>query len=238
MTILIHPHALGSIMGSAQSVPDDAPDHILAIKRKTKRTDEEKAIFEEYKNSILSAGAKTYLTTLAKEIVYGYKSKVHTKDMEKGIRCEQESIDLYNSVFFTMHQKNTRRVESDILSGECDIEDEDIIKDIKTSWSLDTFPVTAEQAHDDGYEWQGRAYMILYDKPRFELAFCLVSTPEDLCKWESPDVHCVDHIPANLRVTRVLYERDSAKDELIRAKCLKAQEFVAQMIERIKAEHA
>jgi len=235
--ILIHPHALGNIMGSAQSVPDDAPDHIQEIKRKTKRSDDEKAVFENYKNSILSAGAKTYLSSLAKEIVYGYKSKVHTKEMEKGIRCEQDSIDLYNSVFFTMHAKNSERRESDILSGEPDIIDEDIIKDIKTSWSLETFPATKDKAHDDGYEWQGRAYMMLFDKPRFELAFCMVSTPEDLYRYESPDVHCVDHIPPNMRITRVIYERDAEKEMLIDQKCKQAQVFVEQMIAQINCEH-
>lgn len=47
---------------------------------------------------ILSKGAKTYLTGLAKEVVYGYREEISSKAMEKGTRCEQDSIDLYNSV--------------------------------------------------------------------------------------------------------------------------------------------
>lgn len=210
--ILMHPHALGKIMTDPKSKADKEAGE-------------------------LSETAKTYLLCLAKEKVYGYRSYVTNKFMEKGLRCEQDSIGLYNSVFFTMHQKNTERRNSEILSGEPDIVDTDLIIDIKTSWSLETFPATKEQAHDDGYEWQGRAYMMLFDKPRFELAFCLVSTPEDLCKWESPDVHCVDHIAPQLRVTRVMYVRDSEKEALIESKCRKAQEFVETMIQRIKDEH-
>lgn len=210
--ILIHPHALGKIM----------------TEPKTKAAKE---------SGELSETAKSYLTGLAKQDVYGFKASLANKFLEKGQRCEQDSIDLYNSVFFTMHQKNTERRNSDILSGEPDIVDADLIIDIKTSWSLETFPATKDQAHDDGYEWQGRAYMMLFDKPRFELAFCMVSTPEDLCKWESPDIHFVDHIAPQMRVTRVLYERDAAKEAAITAKCRQAQQFVESMIQRIKEEH-
>ena len=210
--ILIHPSSLGKIM----------------TEPKTKAAKEA---------GELSETAKTYLTGLAKEQVYGYRASISNKYLEKGIRCEQDSIDLYNAVFFTMHQKNDRRFDSDILTGEPDIIDTDLIIDIKTSWSLETFPATKDQAHDDGYEWQGRAYMMLADKSRFELAFCMVSTPEDLCRYESPDVHCVDHIPPHMRITRVLYERDQAKEEAITQKCKMAQKFVQEMIQRINDEH-
>jgi hypothetical protein len=204
--IRIHPHALGKIM----------------TEPKTKAAKEA---------GELSDGAKTYLHQLAKEQIFGYRRQITSKEMEKGIQCEQDSIDLYNSVFFSSHTKNTERRTTDILSGEPDIVDDDLIIDIKTSWSLDTFPITPEQAHDDGYEWQGRAYMMLFDKPRFELAFCMVSTPEDLCKWESPAAHFVDGIRPDYRVTRVMYERDLSIEENIRRKCETAQRYVETLVQ-------
>ena len=79
--------------------------------------------------------------------------------------------------------------------------------------------------------------MILYDKPLFELAFCLVSTPEELCKWEDPDLHYVDLIDPRLRVTTLQYERDADKDKLIENKCIAAQNQVEQFIEQITKEH-
>lgn len=207
--ILIHPSSLGKIMTSPKKAGE-----------------------------VLSEGAKTYLRGLAKEHVYGYHPRLDLKVLEKGLRCEQDSIDLYNSVFFTAHYKNSTRVENDILSGEWDIEDEDTIKDIKTSWSLQTFPATQQDAHDSDYEWQLRGYMLLREKPFSELAFCLVSTPEDLCKWEDPALHCVDHIDPALRVTRVRYERDLSLEAKIVEKCKAAQKYVASMIETIKNEHS
>lgn len=186
----------------------------------------------------LSEGAKTYLRQLAKEHVYGFRSRVDAKVLEKGLRCEQASIDLYNSVFFTSHFKNSTRVENDILSGEWDIEDDDTIKDIKSSWSLSTFPATQQDAHDPDYEWQLRGYMLLREKPFAELAFCMVSTPEDLIRWEDPSLHCVDHIDPALRVTRVQYKRDLELEQKIVEKCKAAQEYVAQTVETIRREHS
>ena len=50
---------------------------------------------------ILSKGAQRRTSPgLAKEVVYGYREEISSKPMEKGTRCEQDSIDLYNSVLF------------------------------------------------------------------------------------------------------------------------------------------
>lgn len=187
---------------------------------------------------LLSETAKSYCLQLAKDELFGRLPTIQTKPMTKGIKCEDESIALYNSVFFTDHKKHSGRIVTDVFSGECDLLDEDIVKDIKTSWNLATFPLLAESAHDDGYEWQLRAYMHLYDRPRAELAFVMVDTPEDLIGYEPPELHIVSHIPAHMRITRVQYERDMALEEKMIARCKKAQAYIAELIERIKKEHA
>lgn len=210
--MLIHPHALGNIMGEPTAAAKKAGE-------------------------VLSQGAKTYLRKLAKESVYGYRAKIDNKYIKKGLAVEDQSIELYNSVFFTDYTKNSVRIETDILSGECDILDDDLVIDIKSSWSLDTFPSTPEDAHDDGYEWQLRAYLMLYDKPYAELAFCLVSTPDDLIGYEDPELHYVDHIPAHMRITKVRYERDAEKEQKIIDRCKAAQVYFDEQVERIKQAH-
>jgi len=92
------------------------------------------------KTEALSEGAKTYIREIAKQNFYGYKSEIRTKPVMKGIDQELESIALLNAVRFTDYKKNNLRVESEYLSGECDIITEDSIIDCKTSWSLETFP--------------------------------------------------------------------------------------------------
>jgi hypothetical protein len=185
----------------------------------------------------LSVGAKTYVTKLAKETIYGYDERVSNKYMDKGIRVEDESIDLYNAVKLTSYAKNTERRENSWITGEADIVATHKIIDIKSSWCLTTFPVLAEQGEDKGYEWQLRAYMMLWDKQYAEIAYCLVSTPDDLIGWESPMLHQVDHINRELRVTLVPYERDLVLEEKIKVKVEAARVYYEQIVREIANQH-
>lgn len=189
------------------------------------------------KDEVLSVGAKTAVMKLAKELVYGYDEQISSKYMEKGILVEDQAISLYNEVFFTNHQKNIARMSNLWITGECDIFTPEKIIDIKSSWSLATFPVTAEAGKDKGYEWQGRAYMWLWDVDQFEIAYCLVNTPDELIGYEQQDLHYVDHINPELRVTRVQYTRDKALEDKIKQRVEAANEYLAAMVRQIANEH-
>lgn len=190
------------------------------------------------KSEVLSVGAKTVIEKLAKQIVYGYDEEVSSKAMEKGILVEQQSIDLYNEVFFTNHAKNTVRKTNDWITGECDIVTPSKIIDIKSSWSLSTFPATAARGEDKTYEWQGRAYMWLWDVDQFEVAYCLVNTPDELIGYEQQELHYVDHINPELRVTRVFYERDRKLEEVIKQRVEDANLYLNAMVRQIADEHS
>lgn len=190
------------------------------------------------KGEVLSVGAKTFIAKQAKEFVYGFDEKITSKYMDKGTQVEDQSIELFNSVMFTSYQKNIERKENDWITGECDIFTGDSIIDIKSSWSLITFPVLAEQGEDKDYEWQLRAYMWLWDVSQASIAYCLVSTPEDLIKYEDPALHQVDHIAPELRVTRVPYQRDKALEDKIKVKVEAAREYYQQIINKIAQEHS
>lgn len=231
-------HCLGKIMTEAQSIdPALLDEETAAICRKVKKTDEDKAILAPLKARSLSAGAKTFIQDSAKELIYGYEKKVSSKYLDKGLLVESASIELYNSVHFTELTKNTERRENEWISGECDIATPRKIIDIKSSWSLDTFPVLSDSGRDSDYEWQGRAYMMLWDVPEFEIAYCLVNTPDELIGFEDPDLHYVEHINPALRVTTVQYRRDLALEELIKIKVEAARAYHATIIKRISAEH-
>lgn len=236
--ILLHPHAIGNLMGEARSIPKDAPEHILKINRRKKRTDEDQAILDAYRSSILSETAKSYCLKLAKQHVYEYTTTLEKqKVIQKGLQCEDDSIELLNIVTNHFFSKNAQRVTTELLSGEADIVEDDGIWDVKSAWSLDTFPVLPEDAHSDLYEWQGRAYMHLYDKQHFTLAYCLVSTPDALCQWEDYRLHQVEHIPPEMRVTLWHCTRDLEKEALMLGKCRRAQVYIEQLIAEIKAAH-
>ena len=189
------------------------------------------------KDEKLSVGAKTEIERIAKEFVYGYDEVITSKYMDKGIAVEDQSIELYNSVFFTSHVKNTERKSNEWITGECDIFTPSKIIDIKSSWSLATFPATSKAGQDKQYEWQGRAYMWLWDVPEFEVAYCLVNTPDELISWEDPKLHYVDHITESLRVTRVPYKRDMALEDKMRQRVIDANEYLDLMVKQISDEH-
>jgi hypothetical protein len=189
------------------------------------------------KTENLSQGAKTYIRQVAKQDFFGYRVELDNKYINKGKDQEQDSIDLLNAVRFTNYHKNIFRLEDEYLTGECDILADDRIIDVKTSWNLETWPATPGEAHDNEYEWQGRAYLMLYEREIFELVFCLVTTKDEfLNQWEQIDLHRVDHIAPEKRITSVIYERDLEKEELIREKLIFANEYYSQYINQLNSK--
>ena len=161
------------------------------------------------KTDPLSKTCKSEIESLVKQKLYGYNTYISSKYLSKGIQLEDKSIELYNEVFFTNHIKNDVRLSNDWITGECDINADDLIIDIKTSWSAETFPATEEEVNNKDYEWQLRGYMMLYDKTFAELAYCLVETPEELLQYETNlTPHLVEGIDAELRVTVKKFERN------------------------------
>jgi hypothetical protein len=190
------------------------------------------------KDEILSVGAKTYIEDLAKEFVYGYVKEVSSKEMEKGLIVEQACIDLLNEVLFTNYVKNTERRENDWITGECDIFTGRKIHDIKAPWSLATFPATVFAGRDKDYEWQLRGYMMLWNVDESEIDYCMVSTPDELIRYEPEAIHYVDHIDPMLRVTRVPYKRDKSLEDKIKVKVDAARLYFEQIAQTIAEEHA
>ena len=190
------------------------------------------------KDEILSVGAKTHVEELAKEFVYQYTKEVSSKEMEKGIIVEQACIELLNEVIFSSFTNNTERRDNDWITGECDIYAGTRIHDIKAPWSLATFPATVFAGRDKDYEWQGRGYMMLWDCDEFEIDYCLVTTPDELIRYEPENLHYVDHIDPLLRVTRVPYKRDRALEDQIKRKVDAARAYFDQIVQTIAEEHA
>jgi len=170
----------------------------------------------------LSQGGKTYIKSLVNQEVFGYKSRVYTPEMQKGHQVEDESIELFNEVFGSTFEKHNGKMENDYIQGECDCVDKEelnIVVDIKSPWSIETFPTIGIDGKDSDYEWQLRGYMWLYDCDLATLAYCMVDTPEDLRRpWESLYLHEVSHIEPRLRVTTIDFQRDKALEDKIAEK--------------------
>lgn len=189
------------------------------------------------KTEVLSAGAKTAIEKLAKQFVYGYDEHIRSRPMDKGIQVEDASIELVNSVFFANYKKNTERRSNEWITGECDIFTGDKVIDVKSSWSLSTFPATQGAGENKTYEWQGRAYMWLWDVESFEVCYCLVNTPDELIGYEDTSIHYVDHIAEEMRVTRLVYQRDRELEKSMQTKVEAARQYMDLMVQTIAKQH-
>ena len=79
--------------------------------------------------------------------------------------------------------KNKQRKSNEFFTGECDITFYKV-RDIKSSWNLDSFPMEAEEIPTKLYVWQLDVYMCLFNYKRSELIYCLVDTPTRLVEDE------------------------------------------------------
>lgn len=121
-------------------------------------------------------GQKRAIKTYIENTDNRYKD-VKSKYLDKGLLNELGAIELVNSVYGTNFVKNETRLTNDYITGECDVEDEHEIDDIKCSWDRFTFE---ESRLDDDYEWQLRGYMELYDKPKARVIYCLTDAPDHI----------------------------------------------------------
>ena len=192
------------------------------------------------KTEVLSVGAKTYIRELAAQEIFGVDFVVSSKAMEKGIEAEGDSIDLLNSVRGLSLVKNTDRRSNDFITGECDLFDASARRghDIKTSWSIATFPITVADCEDKLYEWQMRCYMALWDAEEWEVNYCLVDTPERLIAFEPMDLHVVSHLPEWMRVTTWTIKRDLEKEAAIFEKVKAANEYMKLVLQEFDQTHA
>jgi hypothetical protein len=187
------------------------------------------------KSEVLSETAKSEMIKIAKEDFYGYSSQMTNKYVEKGIEVEDKSIELLSLVKFAQYNKNKVRVNNDFLTGECDINDDknDEIIDIKSSWSLETFPALPSDINIKDYEMQLRGYMMLYERSKASVCYCMVSTPEGLTMYENKLLHEVDHIDPFARVTMLTIERDLEIEKQIEERCKLAIDFYYDYIRQL-----
>lgn len=191
------------------------------------------------KEGPLSVGAKTYIRSLAAQEIFGVDFEVSSKQMEKGLQVEDESIGLLNRVRGLALVKNTERRSNDWITGECDLFDAGRMRghDLKSSWSCATFPIATVDCEDKLYEWQMRGYMALWDAPEWEVNYALVDTPEKLIGFEPIQMHIVGHIPERMRLTTWTVTRDPALETAMFEKVKHARAYYAQVIAEFDRTH-
>lgn len=186
------------------------------------------------KSEILSETAKTKIREIAKEEYFGFSTSITTKPMIKGTDWEHESIALVNQVRGTFYIKNKERFMNEFLTGEPDIILDDCIIDIKTSWSLETWPATPDEGINKDYIWQLFGYCWLLNKPKAELIYCMIDTDDSLLNdWDNRFIHKVSHIDPVKRITCLKYEMNMELIDEMKEKLTAANEYYSQYINQL-----
>ena len=203
----------------------------------------------------ISKTAQTYLQELAVENTFGIKKQINSRYLQKGNECEDASIELAERVLeLGFIYKNELFFENDWIKGTPDVITDKLILDVKTSWSIDTFPFFETDIPNKDYYWQLQAYMWLTDRDNAILAYCLVDTPltmvEDEIRresWAKKEIsvteetenevrarHEFSHIDEKLRVKAFLIERNESDIEAMKSRIEEARVYYNELINKLK----
>ena len=197
-------------------------------------------------NGSLSETAKTYIAERWLRDKYGFNEFTQTIEMKKGILCEQDSLMLAYKVLGGKPRIAFKKmIENDFVRGIPDVILDDVVEDIKTSFTIKTFH-NAELTKL--YEWQLRCYMWITGLKKARLIYCLVDTPLEIINGlqnklyyqfeqnvDDPDYqkqlkqieinHTYSHLPENDRVKVFEVEHSDEKIEQLKLKLEKAIEY-------------
>jgi len=198
------------------------------------------------KSEILSQTAKTYVEEQVLQAKYGIVKTFNSRYTDKGNLVEDESIKLASDVLdLGFILKNDEHFTNDWVTGTPDVNTDDILLDVKSSWDATTFPFFATEIPTKDYYYQLQGYMWLTGKQKSLLVYCLVNTPLDMVQdeirrahWnanlleESLDLidevqkrHNFDHIPDNRRVKVFEVEREDEVIEQIKERVELCREY-------------
>lgn len=190
-TFKIHCHAISEIMDGTIGLTElqEAKLQELAKRKNDPTAKPLTAIMEaeladlihKKNNPQLPAGAKTYCKKWLKKALYNRDENWKALVIDKGLACEQDSINLLGKVRgLDGIYKNDEYFESDYIKGSPDILYGDYVRDVKSSWDLFTFPMFDDKLPNKDYWWQLQGYMILTGKQKASLDYVLIDTPMPL----------------------------------------------------------
>jgi hypothetical protein len=206
------------------------------------------------KGESLSQTAKTYIQELVLEHKYGIKKEFWSRYTDKGNQVEDDAISFVNDVLdLGFIYKNEERFENDFISGVPDVNTNEILLDVKSSWDATTFPFFDTEIPNKDYYYQLQGYMWLTGKTESLLCYCLMNTPFEIVEdevrrehWKQHKIdedldirdfvqkkHNFDHIPNERRIKVFKVERDETVIWQIQEKIELAREYYNQLFETI-----
>ena len=204
------------------------------------------------KGESLSQTTKTYLQELAVQEVYNIRKEFSSRYTDKGNEVEELSIALCNDVLgLGFIYKNEEHYSNDWITGTPDVNTNEILLDVKSSWDATTFPFFDTELKNKEYFYQLQGYLWLTNKTEALLCYCLIDTPLQIVEdeirrehWkaslieESLDLrafvqakHTFGHIPKEKRVKTFKIAKDDEVIESIKTRIEQCREYYNNLIE-------
>jgi hypothetical protein len=204
------------------------------------------------KGELLSQTTKTYLQELAVQEVYGIRKEFSSRYTDKGNEVEELSIALCNDVLnLGFIYKNEEHFSNDWITGTPDVNTNEILLDVKSSWDATTFPFFDTELKNKDYLYQLQGYMWLTGKEEALLCYCLIDTPLQIVEdeirrehWkaslieESLDLrafvqakHTFGHIPKEKRLKTFKIAKDDIIIENIKTRIEECREYYDNLIQ-------
>ena len=263
--------AIGKIMGEprgksaaqklaeAQALLKKNVDAVAAAKAGSKSQIAAAARVERYTKDVadlekladtphLSQTCISYLQEWVNEQVYGRRIEVVSKYTTKGNKVEDDAIvyALGYVAGLQLEVKNEQHLGNDWMHGTPDVVAGQMVLDIKSSWSHETFPLYDREIPESDYEWQVLGYMGLTEKQKAVVCYCLMSMPDEMIEREArfklgPNytqeqfkefaaLYRYDDLPAFLRLKEFEFLFDEAKYESIKTRVEQCRAYIDEVI--------
>ena len=206
------------------------------------------------KGEALSQTTKTYLQELAITEVYGIRKEFSSRYTDKGNEVEELSISLCNDVLETgFLYKNEEHFTNDWITGTPDVNTNEILLDVKSSWDATTFPFFDTELKNKDYFYQLQGYMWLTGKTESLLCYCLIDTPLQIVEdeirrehWkqslieENSDLrafvqskHTFGHIPKEKRLKVFKIAKNDEVIESIKTRITECRKYYDELIKQL-----
>ena len=204
------------------------------------------------KGETLSQTTKTYLQELAVQEIYGIRKEFSSRYTDKGNEVEDLSIALCNDVLdLGFIYKNEENFTNEWITGTPDVNTNEILLDVKSSWDATTFPFFDTELKNKDYFYQLHGYLWLTNKTEALLCYCLIDTPLQIVEdeirrehWkaslieESLDLrafvqskHTFGHIPKEKRLKTFKIAKDDEVIEAIKTRIEQCREYYNNLIQ-------
>ncbi len=232
----------------------EATNKVAGVKPLTSNMEAELAgLIHKRDNPELPTGAKTFLKTWIKKKLFNRDEEWKSIVVDKGLAVEWEGINLLGRVLNRMDFiKNDEFFDNDFMQGCPDLITDEMVRDVKCSWDLFSFPMFESKMPNEDYWWQLQGYMILTGKQKASIDYTLIDTPMPLILLDlkklyyqsggkaedwTPETYDrlypnyqFNDIPEKVRVKSFEVYLDPKSEEQIKQRVLLCREFIKTII--------